>query len=333
MSAPIPRALGPDPVVWQRDELLDLDAIGRRLASRLGAGGTIAIGSCRPTCVSYAVRKRVRVLYEIEVAGNWYHIAASSFRSGARSERAYDRALESAHGCGPLKPVLHDSELEAVFWTFPNDRRLRALRAATEPSPGPARLLDGRWAKSELVDYYPEASAVVRCLDDSGETVAFAKVHAGEEGARTHRAQRALVRAARGSSLRLAHPLAYSSDHRMLLVEPIRGRAIGRLTGRDLSKGLFAYGAALATLHSLPLDHVPAPSRPQLERLKRKARDIGVVRPDIEARGNELLAEISKRWPAAQDAPVFVHGDANANNAILQNGRVALIDFDRASSG
>ncbi|MGH2734815.1 MAG: phosphotransferase, partial [Actinomycetota bacterium] len=134
-------------------------------------------------------------------------------------------------------------------------------------------------------------------------------------------------------SLRLAHPLAYSSDHRMLLVEPIRGRAIGRLTGPDLSKGLFAYGAALATLHSLPLDHVPAPSRPQLERLKRKARDIGVVRPDIEARSNELLAEISERWPVAQDAPVFVHGDANENNAIFQNGRVALIDFDRASSG
>jgi Ser/Thr protein kinase RdoA (MazF antagonist) len=42
---------------------------------------------------------------------------------------------------------------------------------------------------------------------------------------------------------------------------------------------------------------------------------------------------LRRRWTDAAGAPVVTHGDANANNAILQNGHVALIDFDRAGWG
>jgi aminoglycoside phosphotransferase (APT) family kinase protein len=333
MSARLPVHLQPDPVVTQRDVLLNLDAVARRFSERLGVDGTVAIDSCRRECVCYSVGKRIRVLHRIKIDGRSYHIATSSFRSRKRSERAYRRALESARPAGPLRPVVLDEELDAISWTWPNDRRLTGLAELGEPSAELSALLDRKWTKSCIVDYYPEASAVVRCLDDSDRLLAYGKVHAGDGAERAHKIHQALVRAAHGSHLRVPRVLAYSRRHRTVLVEPVVGRSIGQLSAPALLDGLRAYGAALGYLHSLPVPEVPPSARPPLQRVSRRARGIGVVRPDVEEASADLVATLGARWTDGAGAPVLIHGDANANNAILQNGHVALIDFDRAASG
>jgi aminoglycoside phosphotransferase len=328
-----PVALAPDPAVPQRDHLLNLDAIARRLSLRLGSSGPLTIRSCRRECVSYRAGRRLRVVYRIAIDGQDRRVAASTFRSRSRSERAYRRAMEAAPTAGSLRPLLHDAQLGAVFWTFPNDRRIEHLSVVAEANEDLTYLVDRRWVKSRLVDYYPEASAVVRCLDDSNRVIGFAKVRAGDEGERTFRIQGAIERAARDSRLRIARPLSYSKQYRTLLVEAMVGRSIGELRGAELVAGLHAYGAALATLHSLPLVDIEVPSDSALDRLQRKAEGVGSVRPDVVAPVSVLLGELSARWEDAAGEPVLVHGDANENNAILQGGRVALIDFDRASIG
>jgi aminoglycoside phosphotransferase len=326
-------ALRPDPAVPQRDILMDSDIIAGRLSSQLGVNGALAIESCRRDSVSYRVGRRLRVGYRVRIAGKDHHVAASTFRNRSRSERAYRNATASAPSAGPLRGAVHDADLNTVFWTFPNDRRIGNLSAIASAAPELTRYLDFRWTTSHLVDYYPEASAVVRCLDESNQVIAYAKVHAGDEGERTHRVQHALVRAARGSSLRLARPLAYSKQHRTLVVEPIVGRAIGSLDGLVLVDGLHAYGAALASLHSLQIVELPAGPRSPLDRLHRKADGFGSVRPDVEKQSGELLDQLSARWADAAGPPVLVHGDTNVNNALLVDERVAFIDFDRASIG
>jgi aminoglycoside phosphotransferase len=332
MTATRSALLQPDPLVAQRDVLLDDDHAARRFSHKLGVDGTLAVDSCRRECVCYSVGRRIRVVHRIEVEGRSSLLATSSFRSRKRSERAYLRAVEHARPAGALRPVVLDGELNSVTWAWPNDRTLTGL-AELEPSAELSALLDRQWTKSRIVDYYPEASAVVRCLDDSDRVLAYGKVHAGDGAERTHQIHQTLDRAARGSPLRVPRVLAYSRGHRAVLVEPIAGRSIGELEGPALIDGLRAYGAALGHLHSLPVPRMPSRSRSPLERLSRRARGIGVVRPDVEEVSREVIEALRRRWTDAAEAPVVTHGDANANNAILGNGHVALIDFDRAAWG
>ena len=328
-----PVALAQDPAVPQRDQLMDLDAIARRLTMRIGRNGPVSIGSCGLGCISYRAGKRLRVVYRLEIDGRDLLLAASTFRSSSRGERAYRKAKEKACSTGPFRPIVYDAGLETVFWVFPNDRRIRNLSAVADAHDDVTRLVNGSWARSRLVDYYPEASAVMGCLDDSGRVVAYAKVNAGDEGERTHRIQEALARLACGSRLRIARPLAYSRRYRTLVVEPIVGESIRRLTGPRLLAGLHAYGAALATLHSMPPVGGGRGVRDALGRLQRKADGLRMVRPDVDDAVSELLDELGARWEEGGAEPVLVHGDTNENNAILQGDRIALIDFDRASIG
>jgi Ser/Thr protein kinase RdoA (MazF antagonist) len=325
--------LAHDPAVPQRDHLLDLDAMARRFSLHIGSRGPVTIGSCRRECVSYRVGKRLRVVYRVDIHGRDQRIVASTFRSRKRSERAFRTATESGVEAGQLRPALHDAELNVVYRTFPNDRRIEHLAAVADADADMTRSVDRRWTKSRLIDYYPEASAVVRCLDDDGRTIGYAKVHAGDEGHRTFRMQEALWEAARASGLRIARPLAYSMQHRTLMVEAIAGPTIGDLRGGELLAGLHAYGVALATLHSLPPVDFAVPVDSALERLEERAEGMCAVLPDSVTSVTVFLEELRARWDETAGDPVPVHGDTNQNNAILQEDRVAFIDFDRATIG
>ncbi|HKN96103.1 MAG TPA: phosphotransferase [Pseudonocardiaceae bacterium] len=331
MSHPV--ALAPDPAVPQRDHLLDPDDIARRLSARLGVNGSVDIRSCRLGSICYQPNRRLRVVYELRIDGRDVHVAAGTFPSRSRSERAFWEATDAARHSGPVRPVVYDTGLDTVFWTFPNDRKLLNLPAAVEARKDLTRLVDRRWASSLLVDYNAESSAVVRCLDDSHRIVAYAKVHPGDEGERTLRVHSALSNLARESGPRIARPLAYSEQHRTLMVEPIEGTSIRSLTGTELAAGLHAYGAALAKLHSLPPDSVGTGGRDELERLRRRADGVRMVLPDMADDISELLDELAVRWADAHEPSVPIHGDTNENNAILEGDHIALIDFDRACVG
>jgi aminoglycoside phosphotransferase len=328
-----PVALVPDLAVPHRDHLLDPDEIARRLSTRLGTHGSVHIRSCRLDSICYQPAKRLRVLYQLEIDGRDLQVAASTFRSRSSSERAYGKATETGRHSGPFRPAVYDADLDTVFWTFPNDRKLVNLTDAVEAREGLTRLIDRSWARSQLVDYNPESTAVVRCLDDADRVVAYAKVHADDEGERTHRVHSAFSRLTRLSGPRIAQPLAYSEQYRTLLVEPIAGPSIRSLAGVGLTTGLQAYGVALAMLHSLPFDGAGTVRRDPLERLRHRAEDLCMVLPDVAGQVAELLAELTARWDEAAEPSVPVHGDTNENNAILEDGHIALIDFDRAGVG
>lgn len=330
---PQPVVLAPDPAVPQRDHLLDPGKIAHRLATRLGIRGSVHIGSCRLGSICYRPGKRLRVVYQLRVNGRDIHVAASTFATHTSSERAFRMAIDTAQDSGPLRAVVHDTDLDTVFWTFPNDRKLLNLPAATEARDDLARLTNNRWASSALVDYNPESTAVVRCLDDAERVIAYAKVHAGDEGERTHRVHSALSRLTEMTGPRIAQPLAYSTRHRTLLVEPISGPSIRSLAGAELTTALYAYGVSVATLHSLPLDGVATEGRNALDRLRRSAQSVRMVLPGVAEQVSDILEELTVRWAEAPEPLVPIHGDTNENNAIVEDDHVALIDFDRAGAG
>src|ERR1044072_4671941 len=235
----------------QRDLLLDVDEVARRLSSKLGAGGRLVIDSCERIRAKYRVGDSLRVLYRIRARNLDHIVAARAFRDG-RSRQAYERAVRTAVTCDRLRPVIHDAGLETVFWTFPNDRRIGGLRALENIPAVLAQLFTPEWRSSQVVAYAPEKCATAQCLDDQSRVLCYAKVYATDDGRRIFDIYNALRHAQSSdeSGIRLPRAYAYVEADRILLLEAIEGRRIAALHGDDLVHGYRRLGRALAALHN-----------------------------------------------------------------------------------
>jgi aminoglycoside phosphotransferase len=304
--------LAPDAAVPHRDALLDEEVVARLF---------LPVATCERVYAKYRVGESLRVVHRID---GTHHVAARTFRA-TRSLAAYERARASAVPSGALPPVVHAPELDAVFWTFPNDRRLAALPLLTAGSRALTELLGRPCAAIRLAAYAPERSASGACLDASGRPVAYVKVHAGD-GAERERDRLA----AAGP---LAPPvIAISPEHGALALAPVDGCRLDTLRGRALQTALNGLGKAMATLHTTA--PVPAQRFTRLdpERVAGAAEVIARARPDV-ARSAALASDGLLAEPDTGDPVVCVHGDANLRNAIAGDGRVTLLDLEHAAAG
>ena len=244
--------MAPDPRLPQRDLLLDEREVARRLSASLGLKGRLPVSACERVRTKYRVGNSLRVVHRVRVEGRDYTVAARTFTGGG-SRRAYERAARSAVECAPLRAVLHDAELETVFWTFPNDRKLSGLGLLRDVPAELARLFAPEWTHSRLVAYAPEKCATAQCLDNRSRVVGYAKVYAADEGRGVYETYNALgQQLSKGkAALTLPRALAYADEHRTLLLEPVTGPRIADLAPEELTRGYFRLGAALAALHSL----------------------------------------------------------------------------------
>jgi aminoglycoside phosphotransferase len=305
--------LAPDPAVPQRDALLDHEVI---------AGLYPQAKTCERVYAKYRVGESLRVVYRLD---GTRHVAARTFRDG-ESAGAYERARAGAVPAGPLPPVLHARELDTVFWTFPNDRKLAALPLLTSGSPALTGLLGRRCAGLSVVAYAAERSASACCLDGEGNALAYVKVHAGD-GAEYERRQLA------AAGPLVPRVIATSPEHGALALEPIPGARLDSLRGAELAHGLRGLGAALARLHTA----TPVPDEPftrlDPERLGKAVAVIARARPDAGHAAALALANLLTRLDSADEPVVCVHGDANLRNAIFDGERVALLDLEHAAAG
>ena len=337
-TAAVTPALAADPRVPGRDVLLDGAAMAARLSRLLGRDGPAPIDGYQRGRAKYKVGESLRLVHEVEVGGTPWLVASRTFAEG-RSESVYARAQENARAAGPLRPVAHDPELQTVFWTFPNDRKLATLPALVAGTETVSRLLGRPIGRTELAAYAPEKSATAACLDErTGRPVAYAKVFASEaEAAAAHRAHALLfdLVGTEHFALRLPAVLAWSPADRMLIVEALEGRRIDTLLGPDQLEAMRRFGAALAALHCLPAPaELPAFERLAPQRQAPAAQLIALARPDVARAAVRLADELSDRAPVPATAPVCLHGDVHLKNGLM-NGRrrVGLIDLDQAGLG
>ncbi len=299
--------LAPDPAVPQRDALLD----PARIAALFGVERAERVNA------KYRVGESLRVAYRLD---GEHTIAGRTFNG--RSGQVYRRAAATALPAGDLPGVSHAAELETVFWAFPNDRRLTALRRLGD--------LDGLVgcpvAGTRLVAYAPERAATVQALDGAGRTVAYVKLH--WDAADRERAAAEHASAAVGPDdphLRL--PRVLGADEDAVALEPLPG---DRLDGvRHLVPALHRLGAALARLHRIP---PPARrfERVDAARLALAAQVIARARPDCAEAAHALLDRLAD---APECEPVHLHGDTNLRNALVDGRRIALVDLEDAAAG
>ena len=305
--------LAPDPAVPQRDALLDERRMGALLGSALTGA---AADGCERVNAKYRVGESLRVAYRIVAAGRSHTLAGRTFTG--RSARVYRRAVAASRVDGPLPGVLHAPELETVFWTFPNDRRLAGLRLLDGRSAELDRLVGRPVARTRLVAYAPERAATAECLDGGDRVLAYVKLHwdAAERELASAEAASAAVGPA-DPRLRLPRVLAASLPDGVLVLEPLAGRRLDGLTTAELEPALHALGAGLATLHGV----CPLPARRfdrlDHDRLTQAAELIGRVRPDCRRVAASVLDRLLDRAADGAGDPVHVHGDANLRNALL----------------
>jgi len=327
-------ALAPDRAVPGRDLLLDDAAMAERLSRLLSFDGPLPIDGYGRGRVKYKVGESLRVVHELEIGGAPWLVASRTF--AGRSQDVYERALHGATEAGPLRAVAHDPELEAVFWTFPNDRKIGSLGALAPETDTVSRLLGRPVARTTLAAYAPEKSATAACLDGTGTPFAYAKVFASaEEAAASRHAHDALYQqiGANHSALRLPAVLAFSPEERMLVVEAVSGRRIDTLFGPDLVQAMRRFGCALASLHSVPVtEGMPAFERLDPAQQAPAAEIIGRARPDVAVAAARLAGDLADEARGG-GAPVCLHGDVHLKNGLLDGRRVALIDLDQAGLG
>ena len=325
----------PDPRLPQRDLLLDEREVARRLSASLGLEGHLPVSACERVRTKYRVGDSLRVLHRVRVEGHVYTVAARAFAAG-ESRRAYERAARSTVVCAPLHAVLHDAELETVFWTFPNDRRLSGLGLLRDVPPELARRFAPEWTHSRLVAYAPEKCATAQCLDGRSRVVGYAKVYAGDEGRRVCETYNALGRqlSTRGAALTLPRALAHADEHRTLLLEPVAGTRVADLAPKELPRGYFRLGAALAALHSLRVpEGLPTFKRLTRSRVRRAAHVVGGARPDVQREASDLAEELARLQEPSAGPRVCLHGDVHPKNAVARGDSLTLIDLDQCGAG
>jgi aminoglycoside phosphotransferase (APT) family kinase protein len=329
-------ALAPDPGVPGRDVLLDPEEMTDRLSRLLGRDGPAAIDRYERGRVKYKVGESLRLVHEIEVDGAPWLVASRTFPDG-RSESVFERARAAASESGPLHAVAHDAELQTVFWTFPNDRKIATLPALLPATDTVSRLLGRPIARTVLAAYAPEKSATAACFDElAGRPIAYAKVFADpDELAASERAHAAVFDAlgTSHSALRVPTVLASSDADRMLVVEAIEGRRIDTMRGPEMLEAIRRFGAALATLHTLPVrGSLPRFTRLDADRHAPAAELIGRARPDVADAAARLADALVATAPERGES-VCLHGDVHLKNALVQGRRVALIDLDQVGLG
>jgi aminoglycoside phosphotransferase len=329
--------LAPDRVLPQREAMLRPALVAERLSGLVGVREPLPVRGCQVARVNYQPGHSLRVVYELEVPGRPLIMAARAFPSGRsdKSARAYGMAAATASDCGGVRGVAHDPELNAVFWTFPNDRRLTRL-ARVWRTPGAVGWRFGHaWSKSRLVAYAPERSAMLACLGPADEVLGYARACTRGDDTR----QVAVCDALRCSLpeddpyLRLPRLLACAHEEQLLLFEPIAGVRLAEHAVADRAGSLSRLGSALACLHALPLASGRHFARFDLDRLTQAATDLGLVRPDVAPLAEALASRIAARLATDDTPPVWLHGDVHLDNAILTDQRIALVDLEDVAIG
>ena len=168
-----------DPALPQRDLLLDPEVVGALLSRQLGLGGPIVVDDIAHLRTTYHAGESLRVAYRLSAHGRSCIVSGRAFPAGAGSS-AFRRVQPQVADCGPFRPVFCDPDVESIFWTFPNDRKISFLRLLTAIPQEFALLGGARWIRSNLVAYAPEKCATAQCLDEEGDILAYAKVYADD---------------------------------------------------------------------------------------------------------------------------------------------------------
>lgn len=308
--------LAADGMVPSRDVLLDTGRMRAHLVARLGVPPDTTLDAVR---VKYRPGESLRVVYRL---GRGTIVASRTAPAPSTSDWSKRWAADFTI-----------AELNAAFWLFPHDRRLRHLPAILAPDAATRALVPG-WTTSDVAGYAPEKCAAIACRNADHAPVAFAKV-LPEHSVTTLTVQHDAIRRRLSGVRAVAVPavLAHSQELDTMFFAPAHGERLADLAAIRLPDALGALGRAIACLHqsASAIELTPFERATPLA-LRRAALLAGRVRPDLKHAALLAADELTRSRPG-DTARVTLHGDPHLKNAFIAGDRITLIDFDQACRG
>ena len=325
----------PDAVFPQREVLLDRESMARRFSTVPALRRNGEVTHCVRSLVKYRVGESLRLLYRLSCQEAEYLVSARAFPPGT-SAAEYEKVAATDSRSAAPSAIIYAPDLETLFWTFPDDRKLSGISVLLSPPTSGVELVGPQWHHSRLVAYTPEKGATVQCLSATGDVLAYAKMYGEDTEARSVRNHCSLYASLPTDDpyLQLPRPLGYMAQHRVLFLAPQHGPRLRDLPEATLPAGMETLGAAVARFHQLPPPPVVSRfTRLDNDHLLNAATCIGQVRLDVAASAAELAHILVTTRPSQTRALVCLHGDLHSKNGILQPDRLALVDLDQVALG
>jgi hypothetical protein len=303
--------------------------------------------SCEVLDVKYQPSKRCSILYRLGTG--W---VVGSLR--------WDGEAEAAEATTTIDP------LGMRAYVFPSDPAMPGLPDALRPEAVAAALTHA------LRRFGPDGDRIVRCrvtplryrpgrrctvrLDLAvrgragalGEQVLFGKIyHDRDKGASVYSEMRALADSppVQQGIVTVAGALAFLPEFPMVVQAPVRGRGLDELlagvgdgVGLDAggSEGVRRAAHAMAALHATGL----SPKRlrdvgPDLDRMAHRSQPVAAIEPGIGGQMLELagaLAAWLEDLSGWGEEATLVHGDCKPSQFLLDQGSVAVLDFDHCGT-
>lgn len=330
--------LAPDPALPYRDALLDETLVRELVAERAGLREALRVERRR---VKYRFGEGLRMVHRVHMGSRAWLVASRTWPVGS-SAFPPDETSAAEPGL-PRQGVWSHAKWHTTFWAFPHDRRRHWSLAMADGRALTARAFPGRTLSAVVQSLSPERALIAR-VDDmvTTEPVAYLKAYAPGTGLAALRILEALHRtAAAGASGLMTPPRVLgasiapsgsSGRDDVLLIERVRGAHMSGLGDAQLDGACRALGRSAAALHALPPPNLPRFDHFSDVALDDAARLIGMARPDVAAAAETLTRTLKTRRPPASGS-VWIHGDLNALNWLVDEDSVRLIDFDQSMHG
>ncbi len=273
---------------------------------------------------------------------------------GGRSQVEFQN-LQPARLAPPAfgNACVHLPELDAIVWAFPNDPCLPHLPEVVDPVLVKQYLPYDRLpidadadfeAKVEVIHYYPEQRCTCRYdlawgSSDGPQTFTlFGKTFCDESGRELYRRMSYFGEKTRErpNGLAVAQPLGYDEKSKTIWQQAVAGKPLlAVLDETNYETLLAAVAKGLAALHQSDFSGLPLIKLNELLlELRKKAAKLARAFPQWQDRLQAILASLGKNAPdLARSAPALIHGDFQAKQLLVQDGKVFIFDFDELACG
>lgn len=341
---------------------MDSTAVGTILDRHLrGALGKIE--ECTITYLRYKPATSCIIAYTLqcsrEIIGR-----SSQFRLYAKlyTDDDYQIAVEKSRSHRWVRvldsdPVIPLPENKAILYLFPNDSTIDGLRILSDPRkikrilqenydrfPEKDWRISDKMLRVDIVRYKPERRAVLYCKSrvfnhrtgDRDRIRLYLRLYGDERGADVFALQKSLHRLAKNDGFKIAKPIAYLGERRLLMMKDLRGQPLlGNLNGDESHEALVRTAKALACFHRAEIPDLPQRSTGSfLDDAASTCEMLGHIAPATAHRAEEILGLLEKRiYLDNSHRPGLIHGDFYYGQVLLQINSVSFLDFDRSHAG
>ncbi len=343
--------------------MLDSDAVRNLLKERLGdALGEIE--RCEISYIRYKPATSCIIAYALQCSREIFK-GSTQFLLYTKIyiDDNYQNAVEKSrvHRWAEtldIDPVIILPDHKAILYLFPNDLIIDGLRVLSNPKkiqrilykhydryPEEDWRISDRKLRLKVARYKPERRVVLRATTRAihrrtnvRENVSvYIRLYGDDRGADVYTLQENLYRiAGQNGPYRIARPITYLDDRRLMIMETIDGDPLLRsLGGADRLDAVTRTAKALVALHrSEGLNLNVRDIDSHFDNIRSTTETLNHISPES-AREAEAILESLKEFKLSEEPGKhgFVHGDLHHGQILLQDDSVAFIDFDRSHRG